>query len=504
MTTIKIANIFQVPCNHEALEYIEMKKFYLTKMPDKNKPLIPNPGLSGFIKILYSIMALAVSIILTCCNSSDPVEKQDQISLRAFPGAEGFGSATPGGRGGKIIFVTNLNLEGEGSLRAACAYKGPRIVIFKVGGTIDITDNIMVSEPYLTIAGQTAPGDGICLKGAGIGITTHDVIIRGLRIRIGDAIEGENPSNRDALSINNNSEPPYNIIIDHCSFSWAIDETVQLWYPCHDITVQWCIISEGLYNSLHPKGGHSTGLLIGDYAESVSVHHNLFAHNNGRNPLMKGGTTSEVINNVIFNWGTWEATALSNFENIDATILCNILGNYYKAGPDNSPWKPLKLDDDRLKPGTQIYFKDNYGQDRMSDDIDDWILVDGSQQWKVDEPALPLSGLTISTPDETYETILNHAGANYPHYDAVDTRVIQDVKNNSGRIIDSQDEVGGWPEYKAGEAPVDSDNDGMPDAWETANELNPSDAFDAYDTDLSSEGYINLEVYINSLISLKE
>jgi pectate lyase len=337
--------------------------------------------------------------------------------------------------------------------------------------------------------------------GAGIGITTHDVIVRGIRIRVGDALEGENPSNRDALSINNNSEPPYNIIIDQCSFSWAIDETVQLWYPCHDITVQWCIISEGLHNSLHPKGAHSTGLIVGDHAKSVSVHHNLFAHNNGRNPLMKGGTTTEVINNVIFNWGTWEATALSNFENIDATILCNILGNYYKRGPDNSRWKPLKLDDERLKPGTRIYFTDNYGRDRMSDEIDDWILVDGNRQWKVDEPALPLSGITISTPNEIYETILNRAGANYPHYDAVDTRIIQDVKNNSGEIIDSQTEVGGWPEYQEGEPPVDSDNDGMPDAWELTNKLDPADSLDAYETNLSEEGYMNLEVYINSLFS---
>lgn len=465
-------------------------------------PLIPKMDDNRFYWIFHVVLPLFVFAILFACNPGNLEENKNITelkSLSAFPGAEGFGSTTPGGRGGKIIFVTNLNPDGEGSLRAACAASGPRIVIFKVGGLIDIANNIMITDPYITIAGQTAPEDGICLKGAGIGIITHDVIIRGLRIRVGDSIDGESPSNRDALSINNNSVPPYNIIIDHCSFSWAMDETVQLWYPCHDITVQWCIISEGLHNSLHPKGGHSTGLLVGDYAKSVSIHHNLFAHNNGRNPLMKGGTTSEIINNVIFNWGTWEATATSNYENIDATIMSNILGNYYKSGPDNSPHKPLRLDDERLKLGTRIYFKDNYGPDRMSDEIDDWILVDGNRQWKVDEPALPLSGITTLTATETYETVLNNAGATYPHYDAVDTRIIDDVMNNSGRIIDSQDEVGGWPAYESGMPSLDSDNDGMPDAWEIANKLNPSDSLDAHGTDLSPEGYMNLEMYINNL-----
>ena len=467
-------------------------------------PLISQMEIDRFYWILHGILPLFAIVILISCNPGNPEENNNITelnSLRAFPGAEGFGSTTPGGRGGKILFVTNLNSSGEGSLRAACEASGPRIVIFKVGGLIDITDNIMISDPYITIAGQTAPGDGICLKGAGIGITTHDVIIRGLRIRVGDSIEGEAPSNRDALSINNNSELPHNIIIDHCSFSWAIDETVQLWYPCNDITVQWCIISEGLHNSLHPKGAHGTGLLIGDYAKSISIHHNLFAHNNGRNPLMKGGTTSEIINNVIYNWGTWQATATSNFENIDATIKSNILRNYYKLGPDNSPRKPLSLDDERLKPGTQIFFKDNYGPGRMSDDIDDWILVDGSRRWQVDGPALPLSGITTLSASEMYKSVLINAGANYPQYDAVDIRIIDDVINNKGRIIDSQNEIGGWPEYAPGVSPLDSDNDGMPDSWEIANKLDPSDSLDAYDTDLSIEGYMNLEVYINSPFS---
>ena len=199
-----------------------------------------------------------LSIIILLCLLSVAIHIQSQP---AFPGAQGFGSTTKGGRDGKLFFVTNLNSDGPGSFREACEAKGPRIVIFRVGGTITIEKSISIQNPYITIAGQSAPGDGICIRGAAIKITTHDVIVRGLRIRIGDG-PGPAPDNRDGLSIANNSKQPYNIIIDHCSISWAIDENFQLWYPCNSITIQWCIISEGLHNSLHPKRPHSSGLII--------------------------------------------------------------------------------------------------------------------------------------------------------------------------------------------------------------------------------------------------
>ena len=421
------------------------------------------------------------------------------LSQPAFPGASGFGSKTPGGRGGKVIFVTNLNPDGPGSLTEACEASGARIVIFRVGGTITLEKDIQIKEPFITIAGQTAPGDGICIRGGALSIFTHDVIVRGLRIRIGDG-PGPTPENRDAIKINNRNNPPYNIIIDHCSFSWAIDETVQLWYPCRDITVQWCIISESLHKSLHPKGPHGTGIIIGDHAKNISIHHNLLAHNNGRNPLMKLDTESEFINNVVYNWGTWQATGLSNYENKDYPILANIIGNYYKTGPDKSPHKPVQARDKNLRPGTKIYVKDNVWHGRMSDDTDEWSMVTGDVKFRADEPALPLSDVPVLSARVAYKEVLEHAGAIVPKHDAVDIRMIDDVNNGTGKIINSQTEVGGWPVYTSASPPTDSDNDGMPDYWEDENGLNKNDPADAKRKTLSKEGNTNIEVYINSLV----
>ena len=239
-----------------------------------------------------------------------------RAQIPAFPGAEGFGSFTPGGRGGKIIEVTNLNPTGKGSFRSACEASGPRIIIFRTGGTISLIKNIRIKNPYVTIAGQTAPGDGICIKGAAIIIETHDVILRGLRIRIGDDISGPNPENRDGIGIENKNNPPYNIIIDHCSISWAVDENVSVWYATHDITFQWCIISEALNKSIHPKGSHSMGMLFGapegsvNRPKNISIHHNLFAHNQDRNPKIAGANFCEIINNVIYNFNEKSAECI--------------------------------------------------------------------------------------------------------------------------------------------------------------------------------------------------
>ena len=433
---------------------------------------------------------LFFSLILFTCSAS--------LSQPAFPGAEGFGSDTPGGRGGQIIEVTNTNASGPGSFRAACAANGPRLVVFKIGGTIDITNDITIANPFITIAGQTAPGDGICIKGAGLQIRTHDVVIRGLRVRVGDAEKGVEPSNRDGISIANSNIEPYNIIIDHCSVSWAIDGNIDLWYPCYDITIQWCIISEGLHNSTHPKGGHSTGLLVGDHAQQISVHHNLFAHNNGRNPLMKFDTETEVINNVIYNWGSWGATDFSNYEESDDIHIANIIGNYYKEGLRNRYSMPIRLNSDRIRPGTRVYVHDNIARQRPDSTWDDWRLVQGGEQFRVDTPAMPLSNVTISSAFEAFDAVLNNAGAHPDQRDVVDARIVKHVREKKGNIVDSQEDVGGWPAYDSGISPVDTDHDGMPDDWETARGLNPEDPSDAHGIELSAEGYTNIEVYINS------
>lgn len=178
--------------------------------------------------------------------------------LPAFPGAEGFGSTTPGGRGGRVIAVTTLNPSGPGSIQEACQARGPRIVVFRVGGVLQLTRSLEVREPFLTLAGQTAPGDGICLRGAGLSIRTHDVIIRGLRLRVGDDPGGPDPENRDGIEIAHNKPGEvYNIVVDHCSVSWAIDENVSTWYECRDITFQWCLIAEALMKG---SSGFDVGL----------------------------------------------------------------------------------------------------------------------------------------------------------------------------------------------------------------------------------------------------
>jgi pectate lyase len=418
----------------------------------------PNLGeIMMYKKLFFGVMDVLFSLFLVAILSVR------SFSLPAFPGAEGFGSETPGGRGGQVIKVTNLNASGYGSLDSACRTSGARIIVFRTGGTIVLSNDIVINQPFVTVAGQTAPGDGICIRGGVLKIKTHDVIVRGLRIRVGDDPNGPDPDDRDGIDISNRSTPPYNIIIDHCSISWAIDGNLDFWYPCHDITVQYCLLSEALHKSLHSKGGHSTALLVGDHAKQISIHHNLMAHNNGRNPLMKWDTETEIINNVVYNWDSWGCTNLSNYKDQDFTVAANIIGNYYKPLQRSS--SPIHIDS-KTRAGSKVYVKGNIGPGRPSDSGDDWLLVSGDAQHRVDTFALQPSGITVQPVIEVFEHVLENAGAIVPHRDTVDRRAVQTTRDSTGKIIDSQDEVGGWPVYASGTPPVDSDHDGMPDAWE--------------------------------------
>jgi len=426
------------------------------------------------------------------------------FSLPAFPGAEGYGSDTVGGRGGAVIEVVNLNADGDGSLRAACSAAGPRIVVFRVGGIIELGRDISIREPYITIAGQTAPGDGIMLKGAALTIETHDVIVRGLRVRVGDHPSGPNPDNRDGIGIANNGDPPHNIILDHCSISWAIDENLSVWYPAHDITIQWCIISEGLHDSLHPKGPHSMGLLVGPGGRRVSIHHNLFAHNHDRNPLMSPDTESEIINNVAYNWMWGTATNLHNCDE-DPPVgptLSNVIGNYYKEGPSNQSSLDMSIRIGACWSNGAVYVQGNVGPGRPADTGDEWSLVenDAGEGVKSVGYALTPSGITTQPVLEALELVLTGAGATVPVRDGVDARVVQSVRDGTGAIIDSQDEVGGWPVFNGGTPPADGDHDGMPDSWEIARGLDPGDPSDGAQ-DRNADGYTNVEEYINGLFS---
>ena len=418
--------------------------------------------------------------------------------LRAFPGAEGFGAFTPGGRGGQVIEVTNLEPSGPGSLQEALDASGRRIVVFRVGGTIETTRPIRVREPYVTIAGQTAPGDGIAIRGAALSISTHDVIVRGMRIRVGDDPTGPNGDIRDGLAINNKNEMPHDIIVDHSSISWAIDENIAIWYPAHDITVQWSITSEALHDSIHSKGPHSMGFLVGPGGHRISIHHNLFAHNNQRNPLFSDDTSSEIVNNVIYDWGQ-AATGLSNCLS-NTPSFSNVIGNHYGAGSSTTTDWSIQIGDCWVD--GKVFVQGQIGPLRPTDTGDDWLLVynKAGDQVRSDVPAVDSTGITSQGVDDAYDLVLTHAGAIVPARDPVDERIIQSVRDGTGSVINSQSDVGGWPTLADGTPPTDDDHDGIPNAWESAHGLDPSDPADASET--TACGYTWIEEYVNSLIPM--
>ena len=429
------------------------------------------------------VRQLGIAMIIGFSLLALPVKPQ-AATVPAFPGAEGFGAAAIGGRGGKVLEVTNLNSDGPGSFRHACEATGPRIVVFRTGGTIQSNKDIEITEPYVTIAGQTAPGDGICIRGAALRIPTHDVIVRGLRIRVGDDSSGPNPVNRDGIGIDNPRSPPRNIIIDHCSVSWAMDENMATWFPCHNITVQWCLISEALL----ALDEESYGLLIGDDASHITIHHNLFAHNKDRCPMANERTLSEIINNVIYNW-RWYATRTSS--------SANIIGNTYKVGPNWTGGKEIAIDDKDI---FNVFVLNNIGPHRSSSSISDWALVNGSKaNYQSSYPVMMPSGVIAHDGGTAYEIVLSNAGAIVPTRDPVDVRVIRSVRAGTGSIIHSQSEVGGWPQYKVGTPLADTDHDGMPDSWESAHGLDPTDPSDA-NADDDGDGYTYIEDHINGLI----
>ncbi|HEX8549590.1 MAG TPA: T9SS type A sorting domain-containing protein [Cytophagaceae bacterium] len=428
--------------------------------------------------------------------------------LRAFPCAEGFGAFAKGGRGGKVIYVTNTNDAGAGSLREACEAIGPRTVVFQVSGLISLKSRIYIKNPFITIAGQTAPGDGICIRGGQLSVNTHDVIIRYLRSRAGDNTDynsGINPDNRDCFEIQNPDNPPYNVIFDHCSASWGIDETMSTWYACKDITIQWCLIAEGLHNSLHSKGLHSKGLLIGDGARNISIHHNLFAYNYDRNPMIKGSTTTEIVNNVMVGWGEedYNAVYVGLLENEGHTklepTLVNIVGNTFKPSTVSFSTFSIRANSN-MDAGSKIFLEDNVGPGKLSSqDPEVNILRAKDRSFVSHTSAVSGSSIKYEGAQEAYLKVLLSAGAIYPKRDEADTRIVNNVKNSSGKIINSQQEVGGWQSYGSTPAPKDTDSDGMPDGWEVSNGLNPNNSSDG--SIASGSGYTWVEEYINSLVS---
>lgn len=411
--------------------------------------------------------------------------------LPAFPGAEGFGAHTPGGRGGRLLPVVNLEDSGPGSLRAACAAEGPRIVIFRVAGILDLKSGIKVTQPYLTLAGQTAPGDGVCLRGFGLDIRTHDVVVRHLRSRPGD-ISGKEV---DAINVGRGA---HDVILDHCSATWAVDENLSPSGSISNVTVQWCIIAEGLNRSVHRKGAHGYGSLVRAVG-GLSLHHNLWAHNNARNPRLGENyhqppfPTFDVRNNVIYNFG--EMCSGMTGDN----LRVNYVANYIRPGPNSNRQRGVIVFTDTAE--ANYHVADNVVEGEEDATKDNGRLFDRTEfkgKKLVTRELQPFPAPEIRTTEAAaaLAEVLQSAGATRPVRDAVDQRIIASVRGRTGSIIDSPAQVGGWPEYRAGAPAPDSDADGMSDGWEKEHQLNPKDSSDA-NRDQDGDGYTNIEEFLN-------
>ena len=436
--------------------------------------------------------------------------------IPAFPGAEGHGRYTVGGRGGRVIKVTNLNDRGEGSLRAAVEAKGARVVVFDVSGTIGLESRLPIRNGQLTIAGQTAPGDGICIKNHEVYLDACDeVILRYLRFRMGD----EARQQADALGGQKNR----NVIIDHCSMSWSTDECASF-YANSNFTMQWCLIGESLRNSIHASGQHGNGGVWG--GQNASFHHNLMAHHDSRNPRLGEFVSRYALsdrvdlrNNVIYNW---QGNSCYGGEGMNV----NIVNNYYKPGPATvknqerivAIWNRIETWDPLYNIWGKFYIHGNVLNGSKRATLDNWKygvqfdskwshVTDAEKQRMRLEQPLETGKVTTDTAEQAYQRVLKFAGASLKR-DAVDRRIIHDVRTgtatcqdggNGSRdgLIDTQDAVGGWPVLKSTPAPADTDGDGMPDAWEVAQGLDPADSADG-NSDRNQDGYLNLEDYLNS------
>ncbi len=440
-----------------------------------------------------SCFQISIFIAVMIINSIGLVSAQQL----AFPEAEGFGKYTSGGRGGKVLIVKNLNDHGPGSLREAIRVKEPRIIVFAVSGTIPLESSLDVNYGNLTIAGQSAPGDGICLKNYPLKIKGENVIVRYLRARMGDEKEVQD----DAISIIGQK----NIIIDHCSFSWATDE-VASFYDNENFTLQYCIISESLNASVHEKGEHGYGGIWG--GKGATFHHNLIAHHKSRNPRFNGARTHgqpdlEIVdfrNNVIYNWQ-------SNSVYAGEEGNYNMVNNYYKPGPATDKSKKSRIIDP-WKPYGKYFISGNFVHENEEVSQNNYLGVacENPDDVLVSKP-IEVIDLPEENAVESFGNVLTRAGASYKR-DVVDLRVINEVRSGTAQfgekkngIINSQKDVGSWPGLNSDKAQEDTDQDGMSDLWELENNLDPNDPQDHNGYNLDNN-FTNIEVYLNDIIKI--
>jgi pectate lyase len=457
------------------------------------------------IKTFLKIVALQILVL----GIFIPARAQ-QKGILAFPDAEGFGRFATGGRGGDVYHVTNLDNDGEGSLRYGIkSVHGPRTIVFDISGNIILKGDLDLDKPNITIAGQTAPGDGITLGNGCLKVKADNIIVRFIRSRLGD----KSGRDEDAISIIGGT----NIIFDHISSSWSVDETFSCQSEKVDsLTVQWCMITESLYKSHHHKGPHGMGEIIGSTRQTF--HHNLYAHHNSRSPKVTGRRHCEVDfrDNVIYNWG-------SNSCYDGTSSYINWVDNYYKAGPGTKSGvrhRIFELSDEEIPPGgsnrpedskkfeTSLYAEGNYMEGFPAVTKDNWNggidFMNGANETKnrVHKP-FEFPAIKEQTAGEAYPLVVKNAGASLVR-DVIDKRIADEVMKGTahygnGGIINSQNEVGGWCKLNSLPAPIDTDQDGMPDDWEKQNRLDPNDPSDR-NGDINKDGYTNLEVYLNSLI----
>ena len=463
----------------------------------------------GFFSIPIALLLMGLSTTLSMAQ------------LPAFPSAEGGAKFITGGRGGQVLYVSTLEdtntgdlAKKEGSLRWCLNQASPKTILFKVSGIIALKSPLIITKGDVTIAGQSAPGDGICLKNYTTQIDANNVILRYLRFRLGDEAKQEN----DAISGSKHNQ----IMIDHCSMSWSVDECVSF-YSNKDFTMQWCFVGESLRNSIYEKGMHGYGGVWG--GENASFHHNLIINHDSRTPRFNGwkrsgnkyeSTISEervdFRNNVIFNWGS------NNVYGGEAGGMYNLVNNYYRYGPASiTKYRILQSYSDRSAdygpPHGRFYLAGNFVYGNTAVTSDNSQGIDNRSNKPLTEvlkqEPFNFSAVTTHSAEKAYPLVLNFAGCNLVR-DSVDIRYAHEAlvgrtkfsgsKGSQNGLIDTQTDVGGWPIYQSAPAPLDTDMDGMPDAWETANGLNPASASDGITKTLSTEGYTNLEVYLNGIV----
>ncbi len=446
-------------------------------------------------------------------------DKKPVEPVIAFPGAEGFGKFATGGRGGKVFIVTNLDDKGPGSLREAAETKGRRTIVFNVTGTIHLETKLSIKGD-VTIAGQTAPGDGICIADQPVSLGGDNIIIRYLRFRMGDKFQSQagkvdGSGGDDALG----GFKRKHIIIDHCSMSWSTDEVFSI-YAGDSTTLQWNIISEPLNYSYHFETGdkdfehHGYGAIWGGL--HLTAHHNLFAHCSNRCPRFNGirHTPTEFVdyrNNVIYNWGSNNIYAGEGGN-------YNIVNNYFKYGPNTSASVKYRI----CNPGKnetigfgKWYVNGNYVDEAEEVTTDNWKGIhmgNGGTEADKKTTVIDKAFSAVSIPDQSaekaFEEVIRHVGASYSR-DTLDARIIHDVVNRKGDFIDVQggyphgtpyeNTVNAWPSLRSIQVAEDNDKDGIPDVWEKRYKLDPADPADANQYKLDKH-YTNIEVFFNSLV----